>query len=94
MLDACQGLRPAASGPALAACPWYAKLRRLKLLTIDHDPGTELRPVVGHDLELSRDGQQLARACVTYFYFKLFHISFLVVLGACSFKYFLTTISS
>ena len=84
----------AASGPALATCPRYPEAWSLQLGAIDLDPGAKLGPVVGHDLELSRDGGQLARACVTYFYFKLFHISFLVVLWACSFKYFLTTISS
>ena len=70
----------AVSGATLAACPGYPEAWGLKLLTIDLDPGAKLGPVVGHDLEFSCDGLQLARACVTYFYFKLFHISFLVVL--------------
>ena len=48
------------SGPALAACPRYPEAWRLKLLAIDQDPGTKLGPVVGHDLELSCDGLQLA----------------------------------
>ena len=42
--------------------------RRLKLLTIDPDPGTKTLPVITHDLELSCDGLQLARASVAYFY--------------------------
>ena len=34
---------------------------RLQLLTIDPNPGAESLPVIGHDLELSGDGLQLAR---------------------------------
>ena len=33
----------------------------LQLLAVDRDPGTKLRPGIAHDLQLSRDGQQLAR---------------------------------
>ena len=33
----------------------------LKLFAVDRDPGAKALPVVGHDLELSCDGQQLAR---------------------------------
>ena len=36
----------------------------LQLLAIDIDPGAELLPGIGHDLELSRDGQQLGRRCM------------------------------
>ena len=63
----------------LVACslPLVSCLRqawRLQLLTIDPNPGAESLPVIGHDLELSCDGLQLARASVAYFYSKLFHI--------------------
>ena len=64
-------LWPAIPWPTLAAF-WYSKAWRLKLVAIDQYPGTKLGPVIGHDLELSRDGLQLARACVGYFYFELF----------------------
>ena len=63
------------------AVPWsmlgasrYSKAWRLKLLTIDHDPGAKLGPSIGHDLELSRDGRKLARVSVGYFYCEFFHI--------------------
>ena len=51
---------------ALGACsltlgPCFVELRRLKLLTIDPDPGTKALPVITHDLELSSDGLELAR---------------------------------
>ena len=57
-------LRLAASRSALAACPWYSKACCLKLVAIDHDPGTVLGPSIAHDLELSCDGLQLARVSV------------------------------
>ena len=38
----------------------YPEAWSLKLLAVDHDPGAELRPVIAHDLEFSRDGLQLA----------------------------------
>ena len=46
----------------------------LKLLTIDRDLRAKALPGVTHDLELSCDGLQLARASVTNVYFELFHI--------------------
>jgi hypothetical protein len=58
---------------------WYSKAWRLKLLTIDHDPGTKLSPSIAHDLELSCDGRKLARGCVTNFYCKFFHINLIFV---------------
>ena len=53
----------------------------MKLFTIDRDPGAKALPGITHDLELSRDGQQLARARACYVYSKLFHISFIVSAG-------------
>ena len=61
--------------------PWFVKAWSLELLAIDPDLGTEALPVVTHDLELSCDGQDLAGCRVTYFYCKLFHISFIVSAG-------------
>ena len=54
---------------ALGACslplvPGLPQAWSLQLLTIDIDPGAHALPGVGHDLELSRDGQQLSRACM------------------------------
>ena len=46
---------------------------RLQLLAIDPDPRTKLLPVIAHNLELSCDGLQLARASVAYFYCEFFH---------------------
>ena len=40
--------------------PWFVKAWILELLAIDPDLGAKLLPVITHDLELSRDGQQLA----------------------------------
>ena len=60
----------AASGPVLVSC--FVKAWRLQLLAVDHDPGTKLGPSVAHDLELSCDGQQLARARVCYVYCEFF----------------------
>ena len=55
--------------------PWSmdSEAWSLQLLAIDHDPWTKLGPTIAHDLELSCDGLQLARASVGYFYCKLFH---------------------
>jgi len=62
---------------ALVCCslvaPFDAERWRRHCLLVDPDPGTKLLPSIGHDLELSRDGQQLARASVAYVYFELFH---------------------
>ena len=67
----------AASRSTLATCPGYPEAWSLKLVAIDHDPGTVLGPSIGHDLELSRDGCQLARCRVTNFYCEFFtHQSF------------------
>ena len=44
----------------------------LKLGAIDHDPGTKLGPSIAHDLELSRDGQQLSLCGMSYFYCEFF----------------------
>ena len=43
----------------LPLASWNPEAWRLKLLAVDRDPGTELRPTVAHDLELSCDGLQL-----------------------------------
>ena len=48
----------------LAACSGKPEAWSLKLLAVDRDPGTEALPVVAHNLELSGDGLQLARARV------------------------------
>ena len=42
--------------------PWSmdSEAWSLQLLAIDHDPWTKLGPSIAHDLEFSRDGQQLA----------------------------------
>ena len=63
---------------ALAACclvlgPWFAEAWRLQLLAIDRDPGAKVLPVITHDLELSCDGQQLARRRMANFYCEFFH---------------------
>ena len=47
----------------------------MQLLPVDRDPGTEALPGIGHDLELSRDGLQLAGRRVTYFYCEFFHFA-------------------
>ena len=48
---------------ALVCCSlvasFYAELQGLERSLVDHDPGTELRPSMAHDLELSCDGGQL-----------------------------------
>ena len=46
----------------------------LQLLAINKNLGTKALPAVTHNLELSCDGLQLARASVTNVYFELFHI--------------------
>ena len=63
----------------LAACgltlgPWFVELGCLQLLAVDHDPGAKLLPVIAHDLELSRDGQQLGLRCMFNFYCEFFHL--------------------
>jgi len=45
---------------SLGLVPWFVKAWSLELLAIDPDPRSILRPAITHDLELSRDGQQLA----------------------------------
>ena len=57
----------------------------MRLLAIDHDPWTKLGPSIAHDLELSRDGLQLSRGRVTYFYFELFHLSIFILPFNCVF---------
>jgi len=37
------------------------ELQGLECSLVDRDPGTELRPAMAHDLELSSDGLELAR---------------------------------
>ena len=44
---------------SLALGPWFVELGRLQLLAVDRDPGAKALPGITHDLELSRDGQQL-----------------------------------
>ena len=63
VLGACS-LWLAASRPMLAACSGKPEAWSLQLLAVDRDPGTEALPVVAHNLELSGDGLQLARARV------------------------------
>jgi len=71
---------------ALVCCSFFsglrwchAELQGLQCSLVDRDPGTEARPVVTHDLELSRDGLKLGPGSVFNFYCELFHISFIVV---------------
>jgi len=54
---------------SLVACiSWcHPELRRLHCLLVDHDPGSELLPAVGHDFQFSCDGLQLTCGGVTYF---------------------------
>jgi|6_EtaG_2_1085325.scaffolds.fasta_scaffold16026_1 hypothetical protein len=56
----------------LALGPWFVEAWSLKLLAINPDPGAKALPVITHDLELSCDGQQLARCSVTNFYSEFF----------------------
>jgi len=67
LLAACQAC-------CLPLVAWYPEAWSLQLLTIDQDPGAKLGPVIAHDLELSRDGQQLGVGRVFNFYCKLFHL--------------------
>ena len=46
---------------------------RLKLRAIDPDLRSKLLPVIAQDHALSCDGLQLARRCMAYVYFELFH---------------------
>ena len=48
----------------LVARPWDPQVWCLQLFTIDKNPGAKLFPGIAHDLELSCDGLQLARARV------------------------------
>ena len=59
---------------SLVACPRDPEAWRLQLLTINKNFGTKALPAVTHDLELSCDGLQLARASVAYIYCEFFHI--------------------
>ena len=47
---------------------------RLQLFSINKNLGTKALPTIAHDLELSCDGLQLARASVAYIYCEFFHI--------------------
>ena len=73
----------AASRPALATCSRYPEAWSLKLVAIDQYPGTKLGPTIAHDLQFSCDGLELARWCVTNFYFELFHQCFLLTFRPC-----------
>ena len=53
------------------------ELQGLECSLIDRDPWTEARPVMAHDLELSRDSLQLWPGCMFNFYCELFHLSFI-----------------
>ena len=66
----------------LVARPWDPQVWCLQLFTIDKNPGAKLFPGIAHDLELSCDGLQLARASVTNFYCEFFHT--LNLIGFCS----------
>ena len=62
----------------LAACslvlgPCFVEAWSLQLLAVDQDPGAKLSPGIRHDLELSRDGQELWPRSVCYFYCEFFH---------------------
>ena len=67
---------------SLVACPRDPEAWRLQLFSINKNLGTKALPTIAHDLELSRDGLQLARASVTNVYFELFHT--LNLIGFCS----------
>ena len=49
----------AACSLALVTRPWDPEAWSLQLFTIDKNLWAKLLPAVTHDLELSRDGQQL-----------------------------------
>ena len=75
-------LRLAVSGSMLVS--GLPKVWSLQLLAIDPDPGAEALPVITHDLELSCDGQQLARVSVAYFYCVFFsQVAPYIVLESC-----------
>ena len=59
----------------------YPELQGLECSLVDRDPGSELRPVVTHDFELSCDGLQLWPRSVFNLYCELFHIYFIVRAG-------------
>ena len=59
---------------SLVACPRDPEAWRLQLFSINKNLGTKALPTIAHDLELSCDGLQLARASVTNVYCELFHI--------------------
>ena len=54
----------------------YSEAWSLKLVAVDHDPGTMSSPSIAHDLKFSCDGCQLRAGRMTNFYCKFFHISF------------------
>ena len=61
---------------SLVACGFSLRepeLQGLECSLVDRDPGTELRPVMAHDLELSRDSLKLWPRSVFNFYCELFH---------------------
>jgi len=60
---------------SLGLVPWFVKAWSLELLAINPDPRSILGPAITHDLELSRDGQQLGLRCILNFYCELFHIN-------------------
>ena len=86
----------AISRPMLAAWSGYPEAWRLKLLTIDLDPGAKLLPGVAHDLQLSCDGGELAGWRVANFYGEFFHLAFLVFLLVmdCIFLHLLSELGS
>ena len=68
---------------SLGLVSWFVKAWSLELLAIDPDPRSILRPAIAHDLELSRDGQQLALRCILNFYCELFHVFILSFFCVC-----------
>ena len=66
---------------SLGLVPWFVEAWSLQLGAVDQDPRAMSGPSIAHDLELQGYGRQLLRCCVTYFYSKLFHISFIVSAG-------------
>ena len=58
---------------SLGLVPWFVKAWSLELLAIDPDPRSILGPTITHDLQLSRDGQELWSRGILNFYCKLFH---------------------
>ena len=49
----------------------------MQLAAVDRDPWTILLPGIAHDLELSRDGLQLAGGGAANFYCEFFHVLFI-----------------